>query len=168
MRPLSNRLFTTFRRLDGARFFAYLSATAAAPTKDQMPYRTLVVKSRGIVSPGVVVQAPGGDKLLVLEYSNDHDWSEAYRAAYASGALKWERRVVETDPVSLVNRDIGMKDMGVIYAYIDKPQTLVFEGATDTKYRILTGEAVEPGDLIDGKTVKRVYEAMGVKAVEIE
>jgi hypothetical protein len=168
MRPISNKLFTVFRRLDGAQFFAYLSATAAAPTKDQMPYRILVVKSRGIVQPGTVVQAPGGDKLLVLEYSNDHNWSEAYRAAYASKAMLWQRRVVETDPVSLVKRMLGLQEMGTLYAYVDKPEYIAFEGSGDTKYRILTGEDVEPGDLIDGKTVKRVYQIMGVKAVEIE
>ena len=168
MRPLSNKLFTVFRRLDGVQFYAYLSATAAAPTKDQMPYRVLIVKSKGLIQPGNVVQAPGGDKLLVLEYSTDHNWSEAYRAAYASQPLVWQRRVVETDPVSLVKRDIGFQDMGVIYAYIDKPEVLSFEASSDTKYRILTGEEIVAGDTIDGKTVKRVYSVMGVKAVEIE
>lgn len=168
MRPLSNRLFKEFRRLDGARFMAFLSSTAQAPTKDQMPYRVLVVRSKGLVGPGTVVQAPGGDKLLVLEYSTDQDWSEAYRAAYVPKAYRWQRRSVVTDPVSLVKRDSGMTEMGELWAYMEKPEVVMFEGSSDTKYRLLTGEDVKAGDLIDGKTVKRVYAAMGVKAVEVE
>lgn len=168
MRPLTNNLFSEFRRLDGARFHAFLSTTAQAPTKDQVPYRTLVVKSKGIVRPGNVIQAPGGDKILLLETSNDYPWAESYRAAYVSKAYAWKRRVVLTDPVSKVKRDNGVQDMGVIYAYFEKPEVIIFEGSKETKYRLLTGEDVQAGDTIDGRTVKRVYDTMGVKAVEIE
>lgn len=168
MPRLSNRLFKEFRTLTGARFYGFLSATAAAPTKDQMPYRTLAVKSTGIIRPGDVVQAPGGDKLLVLEYSNDRDWSESYRAAYVSDELTWQRRSVTTDPVSRVKRDTGLMDMGVLYGYTERPEAVAFEGSNLTKYRLLTGADVHPGDIIDGKTVKRVYKVMGVKGLEIE
>lgn len=168
MPKLTNRLFTEMRRLDGARFLAFLSTTAQAPTKDQVPYRTLVVKSAGILRPGDIVEAAGGRKMLLLETSRDHEWAEAYRAAYVSGSYAWERRGVETDPVSKVKRDTGMQPIGTIYAYFEKPEVIMFEGSKETKYRILTGEDVQPGDTIDGKSVKRVYGAMGVKAVELE
>lgn len=168
MRPLTNHLFTTFRRLDGARFLGHLTTLAAAPTKDQMPYRVLVVKSPRIASVGAVVQTAGGRKILLLETAPDFDWAEAYRAAYVSREYSWKRRVVVTDPVSKVKRDNGLADMGPIFAYFEKPEAILFQGTSETKYRFLTGQDVMSGDIIDGRNVKRVYETMGVKAVELE
>lgn len=168
MRQLTNKLFSEFQRMDGARFFAFLSTTAQSPTKDQIPYRTMVVKSRGIVSCGSVVQAPGGAKMLLLETSNDFEGCEAYRTAHVTRAYAWMRRLTTTDPVSKVKKDQGLQAIGTLYCYFEKPEVSMFEGSKDTKYRILTGENVQPGDVIDGKNVKRVYAAMGVKAVELE
>lgn len=168
MRPLTNHLFSSFRRLDGARFLGFLTTLADAPTKDQTPYRKLLVKSPGIAHVGAVVQAPGGSKILLLETAPDHEWAESYRAAYVSREYSWKRRVVVTDPVSKVSRDNGLSDLGTIYAYFDKPEAIMFQGTSETKYRFLTGQAVQSGDIIDGRNVKRVYAAMGVMAVELE
>lgn len=168
MRPLTNKLFKTFKRLDGAHFLASLSTLAAAPTKDQIPYRVLAVKTKGIVKIGDVVSAPGGRKILLLETPPDFEWAEAYRAAYVSREYTWKRRVVKTNPVSGVKEDDGFADMGPIYAYFEKPEALMFEGATETKYRFLTGQDVIAGDVIDGRNVKRVYGSMGINVVELE
>lgn len=168
MRPLTNRLFHKFSRLDGAAFSAHLTTLAEAPTKDQVPYRTLVVKSPGIASVGAIVTTPGGRKMLLLETPPNFEWAEAYRAAYVSKEYAWKRRVVVTDPVSRVDRDAGFSSMGMIYAYFEKPEVILFEGSKETKYRFLTGQDVLAGDVIDGRNVKRVYETMGVKAVELE
>lgn len=168
MRRLNNRLFESFRRLDGARFLANLAPLAEAPTKDQLPYRKLMVKSPGIARVGIVVVDPGGRKILLLETAPDLAWAEAYRAAYVSQEYPWKRRITVVDPVSKVKRDAGMADMGLIYAYFEKPESIMFEGAAQTKYRFLTGQDVISGDVIDGRNVKRVYEAMGVKVVELE
>ncbi len=168
MRASRTRLFSSFHRLDGARFLAFLTTLAAAPTKDQTPYRSLVVSSKGIASVGAVVVAPGGHKILLLETAPDFEWAESYRAAYVSREYTWSRRVVVTDPVSHVARNEGLQDMGLIYAHFEKPEVQMFQGNKETKYRFLTGQCVIAGDIIDGKSVKRVYDAMGVKAVEIE
>jgi hypothetical protein len=168
MRATSNRLFEVFRRLDGARFMALLGPLAEAPTKDQMPYRKLMVKSPGIASIGAIVVDPGGRKILLLETAPDFAWAEAYRVAYVSHQYAWKRRVVVTDPVSKVKRDTGLSDMGLIYAYFEKPEAIMFQGTSETKYRFLTGQDVVSGDIIDGRNVKRVYDVMGVKAVELE
>lgn len=168
MRPITNRLFHKFSRLDGAQFLGFLTTLAEAPTKDQVPYRTLVVKSPGIARVGAVVESPGGRKMLLLETPPNFEWAEAYRAAYVSREYPWKRRVVLTDPVSKVKRDAGFSDMGMIYAYFEKPELVMFEGSKETKYRFLTGQDVTPGDVIDERNVKRVYDSMGVKVVELE
>ena len=168
MRPLTNHLFSVFRRLDGAKFLAYLTTLADAPTKDQTPYRTLVVKSPGIASVGAIVQTTGGNKILLLETAPDFEWAESYRAAFVSREYSWKRRVVVIDPVSKVSRDNGLVDMGPIYAYFEKPEAIMFQGTSETKYRFLTGQDVLSGDIIDGRNVKRVFATMGVKAVELD
>lgn len=168
MRSNSNRMFTMFRRKDGAQFLAFLTTTASTPTKDQMPYRQLIVKSPGIVKLGDVVASPAGRKILLLETPNDNEWGESFRAAFVSREHSWTRRVVETDPVSRVKRDVGLQDMGPLPVYIEHPQVSKFEGESDTKYKFLTGEDVQPGDYVAGKIVKRVWDSMGVRGVEIE
>lgn len=168
MRSNSNRMFSMFRRADGAQFLAFLSTTAATPTKDQMPYRQLIVKSSGIVGLGDVVTSPAGRKILLLETPSDNEWGECYRAAFVSREHSWTRRVVVTDPVSKVKRDNGTQDMGTICVYIEHPQISKFEGESDTKYKFVTGEDVQPGDKVDGKIVKRIWDSMGARGVEIE
>lgn len=167
MRPLNNSLFQTFRRLDGARFLANLSTLADAPTKDQIPYRVLLVKTKGIVKAGDVVFGEGNRKILLMENAPDFAWGETYRAAYVSREYSWKRRVLVKNPVSLVMEDAGLMDMGTIYAYFEKPSVVMFEQNPETKYRFLTGQDVMATDIIDGRNVKRVFETMGVKAIEI-
>lgn len=168
MRPNNNLLFSSFFRLDGARVLAYLTPLADAPTKEQVPYRRLVVKSRGIVVAGDVLKGPGAHKILLLETAPDFDWAESYRAAYVSREYTWKRRVVMTDPVSKVKRDASLADLGTVFAHFEKPEMVTFQGNKETKYRFLTGQDVAVGDLIEGYRVVRVYDAMGVKAVEVE
>lgn len=165
MPELSEGLFETMRRIDGARFRGHLTTSLAVTTKEKAPYRVLYARRPTFLAAGDIVLTRGGEVVLLLEHPDDFNWAKSFKAAYALEQYPWSRPMAVVDPVSGVERGHRDTSMGTLYASLDTPEELRFMGFLDTEYRFLTGQDVQVGDKIGDFRVKRIVHSLGVKVV---
>lgn len=167
MSILSNRLFTEMTRLDGCQFLGFLS-TSFGGQQAEIGNRILTVPVPSLVKVGDVVNGPGGTKILLMEHSDDNDQEVNFRAAYVNAAYTWKRNIKVMDPVARVMKDFKAQNLGVVYAYLDKPTDTSVGTMHDTRYSFYTGSDVQEGDLVGDRIVKKVMISLGVKFVYVE
>ena len=168
MPKLTDGLFQTYIRMDGAKFHGHLTTSGLVSAKERAPYRVLHVRKPTFIQAGDVIRTPGGEHIILMEHPDDFDWATTYKAAYAKDRLAWTRPVKVMDPVAKVLRDITYQDMGHLYVNLESPEELKFQGLSDTGYRFVVGRGVLVDDKIGDKVVKRIVESLGVQLVYVE
>lgn len=167
---VSERLLETFIKLDGTGSLrAFLTTSREGNTSTAQPFRTInVLVPNRVVKAGDLVRGKDGIPLLLMDASQGIMGYERFRVLEARHQYDWSRNVKTRDPVAKVDRDMGTKSMGTIYAYFDNPTEVALDKLQDTKYQFYTGQDVKEGDKVDGKTVKRVTRILGVNCVVAE
>lgn len=168
MRVLTNRLFQVFRRLDGSKFHAYLTQPPLSQTKNKLLKRVLMVKQPSFVVEGDVVIAPNGQKMILMLQPDNFESLNSFQVAHVTESYIWERPRKILDPVAQVYRGNGLTPMGQIYTSIEHMDDLSLEQMVVHQYQFLTGQDVQPGDLVDGKQVQTTRKILGVNLVELK
>lgn len=162
MRPPSNRLFEVYTRLDGCKFHGYLgAATTPSMETDKTPFRVFNVKRPSLVRVGDIVKA-NSSMILLLDHPDDDPKVEKFKAAYISNSYEWLRPIKVLHPVAKVMMFAGQEEMGLLHCNFEVPKEVNFNGMSETAYRFLTGQDVQVGDIVGGKTVKTVRPIFGV------
>lgn len=162
MQKLSVALTERFRRVDGWRFRAILTPPPNAETNTHSNYRIMYVRNPSILHVGDVVKSHGGEFILLMEHPNENPNHDSFKAAYAKLGT-WSRLVTVIDPVSKVPKKAIEVDQGPIYLNFDVPENLPAGVLNDVRYRFMTGQNVQLGDKINGKSIKVIYDVLGVK-----
>lgn len=170
MRTLSNRLNVEFIRLDGVKAYAFLSSgRLSTSSADKNPYRVLVVRHPSPFHVGDVVKGPDDTWLLLLEHPAEEFTGRIYRVAFISETHPWKRPVAAVDPISRMAMSTGgLQDMGTLYCNFESPTERDLSGLKLQEYKFLTGQDVQVGDQVGGKTVKSVYKLFGVNLIHAE
>lgn len=163
MPELSQALFRVMRRLDGARFNGHLTASTVGTTRDKAPYRVLVVRKPCFLVAGDTVFVNDNEVVILMEQPDDFPWGRSFKAAYAQQVMAWARSNTTTDPVSKVQKTSSETSLGNLYVNFDSAEEMNVQGFQDTKYRFITGQAIQVGDKVGTYIVKRVVESLGVK-----
>lgn len=167
MKPLTEKLFSTYSRIDGMRVTAFVTTAALGNSQVQKtPYRMMVVRNPCLVKLGDVMNAENDEKILLMEHPSDNAWSTNFKAAYVRIAFPWTRPTQIKDPVTGFPRDQTVwQNMGPIYANFDTPIEETTLGMTETEYRFLTGQDVHVRDKVGPKIVTKVTQVLGVNLV---
>lgn len=161
---LTPQLFERFKRIDGAGFKAILTSATDGGSTVNSSFRILYVRKPNFVKVGDVVLSHGGENLILMEFPDDSKELTAFKVAYASKIVSWERQITLIDPVSGVPKGNGWADMGPLYLNFDMPDEAPVGTLNDTRYRFITGQEVKVGDRIEGKRIiKTIFEVLGVK-----
>jgi hypothetical protein len=158
-------LFKVFTRIDGAKFQGHLTASTAAGTAEKPPYRVLHVRTPTFVRVGDVIRSMGGEYIILMEQPDNFSWAITFKAAYVNEIVSWTRTIKIEDPVARVTRDAMTQDLGSLYVNFTNPEELNLSGVIEPGYRFITGQAVQVGDKVGDKVIKRIVEALGVKIV---
>lgn len=134
------------------------------------PRRVLRVKTPGLVKPGIAVRTPSNEIYLVgdngpSETSRGVLW-ESFRLFHANFQVNWKRRKKIIDPVTTLERDDGVEDMGTVWAVLEEIDREVPDrklGASFELSRFLTAADVRADDLIDNRTVTRSDVQLGLR-----
>lgn len=170
MPKISERLLETFSKLDGTGSLrAFLTTSREQNTTTNQPFRTInVMVPNNVVKAGDLIMGRDGVPLLLMDASQGVMGYERFRVLEARHQYAWTRNVKTIDPVAKVERDMGIKAMGTVYAYFDNPTETLLDKMSETKYQFYTGQDVKEGDKVDGKMVKRVTCILGVNCVIAE
>jgi hypothetical protein len=109
-----------------------------------------------------------GNLLLLMETTQGMLDMKSFRAAQVSNTYTWTRMVKTMDPVAKVMRDNAPSDLGLVHAYFENPTEIALEKLVENRYQFYTGEDVQVGDVVGGKSVKKVSQVLGVKLVFAE
>lgn len=134
------------------------------------PKTVLRVRPHSILTAGLVVELPGGDKGLLADHSAQAD----YRTLHffqTDRQVKWERPNKTVNPVSLQKQDAPPTNMGNIWVMWERTRREFMDLAiriAQENYLVATGAPVEKGDYVDGKLVRRVAHALGIRILELQ
>lgn len=160
---------STFRISDGRQFFGELSSAHEADNTMSyvQPHRTLTVGRNALVQPGDVFYTAMGRRFLVAEHGDMITGEEGVRRLRAieiTHSVPWIRKITSDDELTGLPDKILDKNMGTLDCTITMMDT---EGdalkLTQRRYRILSGSAIEVGDVLDSKyQVKEVDRFLGI------
>lgn len=89
----------------------------------------------------------------------------SWRLFQATGKFRWQRRQKIVDPVTELERDSGLQDMGEIWCAVEPLDREVSDfrmSASFAQARIITGRPVKTDDLVDGRKVSRAEPSLGI------
>lgn len=137
-----------------------------------LPKTTLRVLSNSIVKLGDVIKTRAGERYLVANHSRTVDYI-TYHLFETDRAVSWEREAFNVNPVSKQRQSLGRQPVQAapIWVMWERARRefmdLNIRIAQET-YLLATGEDIQLGDFLDGKLVKRVSNALGIKVVELQ
>lgn len=167
---VGKRFEITFTRADGRRFNGFIYAPPASQTKSTTfitARRILKVSDKTDVKEGDYFKLPNGDYGLCFDMQDGYFYEPNFRLfglITMDQNFKWFRKTVVKDEVTF--RDIPGEplDMGYLRCALEyvrqDEDSLKVPGSV---YRLLCGEEIKEGDILDGKyIVKKVYNILGI------
>lgn len=165
---ISPKLLSVFHRADNCKIQGFLSTPPVGANTAVLQFRLLQVPFPCLLNLGDVVWTKDQVKLLLMETTQSLPGARTFKAAQVTEQYMWSRSTKVKDPVSKVMRDTGIEHLGIVHAYFENPTEIKLETLAENKYNFYTGEDVRVGDIVGGKSVKRVAEVAGVKLVFAE
>ena len=159
-----------FMKENGQHFFGQLLKPPMSQTRTSSffnPRRILKVDQKQNINNGDVFQLLDGEWGLCFDNTEGYYRDAIYRTfgvVVMDHVLRWKRRIVETDPLTKVEKTIGYKEMGPLrcalefVAYSDDSLKI-----PQPRYRLICGKDIRPGDFLDDEiTVQHVERVMGI------
>lgn len=121
---------------------------------------------------GQVIQTRADERYLVADHSRTVDYI-TYHLFETDRQITWERETFRVNPVSKQKQSLGRQPVQAspIWVMWERARRefmdLNVRIAQET-YLLATGENIQLGDFLDGKVVKRVSNALGIKVVELQ
>ena len=133
------------------------------------PNLTCRVHHDSLIKSGQVISM-AGCYYLVADHSSTVDWV-THHLFRCDRQVSWARISTTTDPVTGVERNTSPSSQGTLWVVWNRMRRefvdLNIRIAQET-HMMVTGANVLLDDTIDGMTVKRVSQALGVKVVELQ
>lgn len=173
LRRTSERFQSPIKIIGGPRTVGVIhlpSDTTDPGIEFAYPKMALRVGRRSIVKPGQVVETDAG-YFLLAHHSATLDYKTFYMLQ-CDRQVAWTRPVSTVDPITKLETTGGApQPLGEIWVmwernrreYADLP--IRFNQETTLS---ATGSAVAIGDMLDGRKVTRVNEALGIKVLELQ
>jgi hypothetical protein len=165
---ISPKLLSTFYRAGNCKIKGFLSTPPVGASTPTLQFRLLQVPFPCLLNTGDVVWTKDNVKFLLMETTQNLPGARTFKAAQVAEEYLWSRTSKVKDPVAGVMRDTGMEHLGIVHAYFENPTEVTMEKMAENRYTFYTGEEVKVGDLVGGKSVKRVADVAGVKLVFAE
>ena len=135
-----------------------------------LPKTTLRVDPRSIIRNRMVIQVRSGDKFLVGEHSATTEYT-THHLFPVDRQVSWTRPTTRIDPVSKVKVTSTPEQKGMIWVMWERTRREFMDLSiriAQENYLVATGADVQIGDYIDGKIVRRVALALGIKVLELQ
>lgn len=140
------------------------------PSFQFIPARQILrTPARTALKLAMVIRSPAGVVYIVGENGPSEQregqlW-QSWRLFEATGRFKWQRRVKGIDPVTHLERDDGLEDLGTIWCAVEPLDREVGDfrmSASFEQARVITGQPIRHDDLIDERKVSRADAILGV------
>ncbi len=134
------------------------------------PKTTLRVMRNSIIKAGMVVQLPGDELFLVASHSATGEY-RTHHLFPTDRRVSWSRPRTKVHPITKLVETDGLDELGDVWVMWERTRrefTDLTLRVAQENYLLATGADVELGDYMDGKLVKRVSLALGIKIVELQ
>lgn len=133
------------------------------------PRHVLRTRGTSALKEGMVLRSPAGSHFIVgqngpSEQPQGTIW-HSWRLFEATQQVSWKRRKKVQDPITKLDRDDGLEDMGMIWAAIeplDREQSDFRMSASFEQARVIVGRPIKHDDLIEDRKVTRAERSLGV------
>lgn len=172
---VGNRFRRVLRTTSGRKVLGTIfSPSSGTPTNVnfQSPRRLLKVSPGATLVAGEVIITSSNRFYLCAENGEGEYDGTTYRTFMLIEVPKlvsWGRRAMLKDPVTGIDKATGVTSLGSLRCALepagdDNDQINIPKGV----YRAITGEAIQAGDMLDGRlVVKRVETLLGVQVAEV-
>lgn len=173
LKSVGSRFNEPVRIVGGPKTYARIqrASDGGAPGVEfALPKTTLRVRPSSIITAGLVVELPGGDKFLTAEHSETAEY-RTFHLFQTDRRVSWTKPNTRLHPVSKQPVGNGSESMGMIWVMWERTRREFMDLSiriAQENYMVATGAEVEMGHYIDGKMVKRVSHAMGVRVLELQ
>ena len=166
-RSLPSKFSKLFRTTAGAKFWGELTfADEEGEGGFLAPRRFLTVSRKSTAVAGSVVISPIGDRFILGGHVN-YDFVSVFKAYSVDRAAVWTRATKVIDNATGLEKEGVPSPMGTLWITLEPiRQVKDFEISEDI-LRLVTGQAVQEGDLIDGKRIIRVLNQIGLRVCEV-
>jgi hypothetical protein len=134
-----------------------------------LPRRLLRANAGLPLRAGLVVRSPEGTVWMLADHGSSEVGVGAifrnFRLFEATGQFSWQKRGKTIDPVTRLDRDIGMVDQPPVWGSYE-PSPEMFDRQMRTSFetgRFITVADVKRDDIIDGRKVGRVDIQLGLR-----
>lgn len=159
-----------FVKENGQRFYGQLIKPPMSQTRTSSffnPRRILKVDRNQDVNNGDVFQLLDGEWGLCFDNTEGYYRDVIYRTfgvIVLDRELSWQRRIVEVDPLTKLEKTVGYKDMGILRCSLEfianEDDSLK---VPQPRYRLLCGKKILPGDLVAGEiSIRHVERVAGI------
>lgn len=175
IRRIDRRFQTRFKIDNGPSFYGVIIEIPDTTRMSSMsaPKRILQVQENAPVAARDTFVTPAGTRFLVAEYGEGYlSGMVSYRRwilYHIDQTMTWKRPGTTTDPLTGLKKGTGtLTDLGTIYAHVSPRAPVLDEmKIPEDRTTIVTGSALQLGDIVNGETVKRVDLVTGVYVAEL-
>lgn len=157
-----------FMTASGSKFRGLLQHADKESFREALPARRFLLCAPNVaVHAGERVYTYIGQRFVLASHAH-YDQAVVFKAFEVEQELSWYRRVKEIDPVTGLERDYGHQDMGMIWVSFEPISRYTNMSVSQPGYEFVTGQAVESGDLVDGRKVRIVENRLGIRICTCE
>lgn len=127
------------------------------------------------LATGDMIVDPAGRRLICADHDtgflHDQILYRTHRLFVATGQYSWQRSANVIDPVTGLAKGISKDELGPIWGAMEfygREQADRVTHIADEMLRFITSAPIELNDIVDGRVVKRLDFAFGIRVAEIQ
>lgn len=133
------------------------------------PSLTLRARPESLLQAGQVVRTKGGEHYLLAKHNATGDWKTLHMF-WCDRQVSWTRPGSTVDPLTGLTKTGTATNLGPIWIMWERVRREFTELAlrvAQERHLAATGYDVRIGDVLNGMTVDRVNDALGIKVLEL-
>lgn len=132
--------------------------------------RSLRINLSTPVSTGMVIKTLTGSIYILADFADSTNLFRSFRLFEVTGQYTWGTRTKGVDVVTGLAKDSGMIDNGLIYGLYEPTSSNIFDRQLHREFenvQFITNRHIVADDLVDGKRVASVHDALGVRVATL-
>lgn len=165
-RTIPSKFSRVYRTAAGAKFHGELNFASQDGSDFFVPIRFLTVARNSVVVLGDVIVTDTDERFILGQHVSYRDVI-TYKAYRVDRTATWTRTTDITDLATGMQRQGLPVSQGTLELTFEPIRQVKDFDITAELSRFVTGQAVEEGDLVDGKRITRILDQIGLSVCEV-